>query len=148
VFATLHTNSAAEAINRIIDVVPSHQQSQVRAQLAFVLEGIITQTLLPRARGRGRVMAAEILVITPAMRALIRDDKVHQIYSMMQSGKKFGMQTLNDSLYQLYQSREVTEEECLRVTGDQNEFLRMIGRSPLEEEQDGKGRLQAVGGKR
>jgi twitching motility protein PilT len=82
------------------------------------------------------------------MRALIRDDKVHQIYSMMQSGKKFGMQTLNDSLYQLYQSREVTEEECLRVTGDQNEFLRMIGRSPLEEEQDGKGRLQAVGGKR
>jgi twitching motility protein PilT len=148
VFATLHTNSAAEAINRIIDVFPSHQQSQVRAQLAFVLEGIITQTLLPRARGRGRVMAAEILVITPAMRALIRDDKVHQIYSMMQSGKKFGMQTLNDSLYQLYQSREVTEEECLRVTGDQNEFLRMIGRSPLEEEQDGKGRLQAVGGKR
>jgi twitching motility protein PilT len=148
VFATLHTNSAAEAINRIIDVFPSHQQSQVRAQLAFVLEGIITQTLLPRARGRGRVMAAEILVITPAMRALIRDDKVHQIYSMMQSGKKFGMQTLNDSLYQLYQSREVTEEECLRVTGDQNEFLRLIGRSPLEEEQDGKGRLQAVGGKR
>jgi twitching motility protein PilT len=148
VFATLHTNSAAEAINRIIDVFPSHQQSQVRAQLAFVLEGIITQTLLPRARGRGRVMAAEILVITPAMRALIRDDKVHQIYSMMQSGKKFGMQTLNDSLYQLYHAREVTEEECLRVSSDQNEFLRMIGRTPVEDEQDGRGRLQAVGGKR
>jgi twitching motility protein PilT len=149
VFATLHTNSAAEAINRIIDVFPSHQQSQVRAQLAFVLEGIITQTLLPRARGRGRVMAAEILVITPAMRALIRDDKVHQIYSMMQSGKKFGMQTLNDSLYQLYHSREVTEEECLRVSSDQNEFLRMIGRSPIDEEQpEGKGKLQAVGGRR
>jgi twitching motility protein PilT len=82
------------------------------------------------------------------MRALIRDDKVHQIYSMMQSGKKFGMQTLHDSLYQLYQSREVTEEECLRVTSDQNEFLRMIGRSPLEDEQDGKARLQAVAGKR
>jgi twitching motility protein PilT len=148
VFATLHTNSAAEAINRIIDVFPSHQQSQVRAQLAFVLEGIITQTLLPRARGRGRVMAAEILVITPAMRALIRDDKVHQIYSMMQSGKKFGMQTLNDSLYQLYHAREVTEDECLRVSSDQNEFLRMIGRTPVEDEQDGRGRLQAVGGKR
>ncbi len=147
VFATLHTNSAAEAINRIIDVFPSHQQSQVRAQLAFVLEGIVTQTLLPRARGRGRVMAAEILVITPAMRALIRDDKVHQIYSLMQSGKKFGMQTLNDALYQLYLSREVTEEECLRVAGDQNEFLRLIGRSPNDEEQDGR-RLQAVGGKR
>jgi twitching motility protein PilT len=149
VFATLHTNSAAEAINRIIDVFPSHQQSQVRAQLAFVLEGIVTQTLLPRARGRGRVMAAEILVITAAMRALIRDDKVHQIYSMMQSGKKFGMQTLNDSLYQLYQAREVTDEECLRVSSDPNEFLRMIGRTPQHEESsDGKRPLQAVGGKR
>ena len=148
VFATLHTNSAAEAINRIIDVFPSHQQSQVRAQLAFVLEGIVTQTLLPRARGRGRVMAAEILVITPAMRALIRDDKVHQIYSMMQSGKKFGMQTLNDSLYQLYLAREVTDEECLRVSSDPNEFLRMIGRSAADEDHDGKRPLQAVGGRR
>ena len=132
-FATLHTNSAAEAINRIIDVFPSHQQSQVRAQLAFVLEGIITQTLLPKARGKGRAMAAEILVVTPAIRALIRDDKIHQIYSMMQSGKKFGMQTLNDSLYVLYMNREVTVEECLRVSGDANEFLRMIGMPPLDE---------------
>src|SRR3984885_3049664 len=90
-FATLHTNSAAEAINRMIDVFPAHQQSQVRAQLAFVLEGIITQTLLAKAKGRGRAMAAEILVVTPAIRALIRDDKIHQIYSSMQSGKKFGM---------------------------------------------------------
>ena len=101
-FATLHTNSAAEAVNRIIDVFPAHQQSQVRAQLAFVLEGVITQTLLPRRSGKGRVMAAEILVITPAIRSLIRDDKVHQIYSSMQSGKKHGMQTMNDALYQLY----------------------------------------------
>jgi twitching motility protein PilT len=132
-FATLHTNSAAEAINRIIDVFPSHQQSQVRAQLAFVLEGIVTQTLLPKAKGRGRALAAEILVVTPAIRALIRDDKVHQIYSLMQSGKKHGMQTLNDALYQLYLSREVTEDECLRVSGDPNEFLRMIGRTPVEE---------------
>src|SRR6476660_2281142 len=132
-FATLHTNSAAEAINRIIDVFPSHQQSQVRAQLAFVLEGIVTQTLLPKARGRGRAMAAEILVVTPAIRALIRDDKIHQIYSLMQSGKKYGMQTLNDALYQLYMSREVTDEECLRVSSDPNEFLRMIGRMPLDE---------------
>jgi twitching motility protein PilT len=132
-FATLHTNSAAEAINRIIDVFPSHQQSQVRAQLAFVLEGIITQTLLPKAKGRGRAMAAEILVVTPAIRALIRDDKVHQIYSLMQSGKKYGMQTLNDALYQLYMSREVADEECLRVSGDPNEFLRMIGRMPVDD---------------
>jgi twitching motility protein PilT len=133
-FATLHTNSAAEAINRMIDVFPAHQQSQVRAQLAFVLEGIITQTLLAKAKGRGRAMAAEILVVTPAIRALIRDDKIHQIYSSMQSGKKFGMQTLNDSLYALYMSREVTSEECLRVSGDPNEFLRMIGSPPLDDE--------------
>src|SRR6476660_75885 len=131
-FATLHTNSAAEAINRMIDVFPPHQQSQVRAQLAFVLEGIVTQTLLQKATGRGRAMAAEILVITPAIRSLIRDDKVHQIYSSMQSGKKFGMQTLNDALYALYMSREVTADECLRVTSMPDEFLRMIGREPTE----------------
>lgn len=132
-FATLHTNSAAEAINRIIDVFPSHQQAQVRAQLAFVLEGIITQTLLPKRTGKGRAMAAEILVVTPAIRALIRDDKIHQVYSMMQSGKKHGMQTLNDALYTLYTAREVSEEECLRVSGDPNEFLRMIGKSVVDE---------------
>ena len=78
-------------------------------------------------------MAAEILVVTPAIRALIRDDKIHQIYSLMQSGKKYGMQTLNDALYQLYMSREVTDEECLRVSSDPNEFLRMIGRVPLDD---------------
>jgi twitching motility protein PilT len=136
-FATLHTNSAAEAINRIIDVFPSHQQSQVRAQLAFVLEGIVTQTLLPKAQGKGRVMAAEILVVTPAIRALIRDDKVHQIYSSMQAGKKFGMQTLNDALYQLYMSREVTADECLRVSGDPTEFQRMIGQLDPSEDSNG-----------
>jgi len=130
-FATLHTNSAAESINRIIDVFPSHQQTQVRAQLAFVLEGVITQTLLPRARGRGRVLAAEVMVCTPAIRALIRDDKVHQIYSSMQAGKKHGMQTLSDSLYQLFMAREVSKDECLRVAQDPNEFLRMIGEGPV-----------------
>jgi twitching motility protein PilT len=138
-FATLHTNSAAEAINRMIDVFPSHQQGQVRAQLAFVLEGIVTQTLLPRAKGRGRAMAAEILVVTPAIRALIRDNKIHQINSSMQSGKKFGMQTLNDALYNLYMSREVVLDECLRVSGDQNEFLRMIGESPMDDVAGGDG---------
>jgi twitching motility protein PilT len=132
-FATLHTNSAAESINRIIDVFPSHQQSQVRAQLAFVLEGVVTQTLLQRAKGRGRVMAAEIMICTPAIRALIRDDKVHQIESSMQAGKKFGMQTLNDALYQLYMGREVSKDECLRVTSKPNEFLRAIGEAPIDE---------------
>src|SRR5687768_9684388 len=133
-FATLHTNSAAEAINRIIDVFPSHQQSQVRAQLAFCLEGIVTQTLLPKAKGRGRAMAAEILVCTPAIRALIRDDKIHQIYSMMQSGKKYGMQTMNDALYLLYMSREVAWEEVVRASSDPVELARMCG---MQLEQDG-----------
>ena len=126
-FATLHTNSAAETINRVIDVFPAHQQSQVRAQLAFVLEGVVTQILLQKKSGKGRMMACEILMVTPAIRALIRDDKVHQIQSSMQAGKKHGMQTLNDALYQLYMSREVSLEECLRVVPEQNEFLRMIG---------------------
>jgi twitching motility protein PilT len=139
VLATLHTNSAAESINRIIDVFPSNQQSQVRAQLAFVLEGVVTQTLLPKAKGRGRCMAAEIMVATPAIRALIRDDKIHQIYSAMQSGKKFGMQTMNDALYQLYTSREVSQEECERVSSDPKEFLRMIGVTPLEDQDMGSG---------
>ncbi len=129
VFATPHTNSAAQSINRIIDVFPAHQQSQVRAQLAFVLEGIVTQVLLPKVSGKGRAMAAEVLVVTPAIRALIRDDKVHQIYSSMQSGKKFGMQTLNDALYQLYVTRQVSADECVRASGDPNEFLRMIGKT-------------------
>jgi twitching motility protein PilT len=132
-FATLHTNSAAETINRIIDIFPSHQQSQVRAQLAFVLEGVITQTLLQKAKGRGRVMAAEIMICTPAIRALIRDDKVHQIESSMQAGKKYGMQTLADALYQLYVGREVSKEECLRVSSNPNDFLRMIGEPPMDE---------------
>ena len=126
-FATLHTNSAAETINRIIDVFPAHQQSQVRTQLAFVLEGVVTQVLLQKASGRGRVMAAEIMICTPAIRALIRDDKVHQIVSQMQAGKKFGMLTLTDALYTLYMQREITIEEALRVVADQNEFLRAIG---------------------
>jgi twitching motility protein PilT len=137
VLATLHTNSAAESINRIIDVFPSNQQSQVRAQLAFVLEGVITQTLLPKVKGRGRCMAAEIMVATPAIRALIRDDKIHQIYSAMQSGKKFGMQTMNDALFQLYTSREVSQEECERVSHDPKEFLRMIGVTPMEDQDIG-----------
>jgi twitching motility protein PilT len=125
--ATLHTNSAAESINRIIDVFPAHQQAQVRAQLAFVLEGVVTQTLLPRSRGGGRAVASEVMICTPAVRACIRDDKVHQIYSIMQAGKKHGMQTLNDSLHQLYLQREVALDEILRASSDPPELLRMIG---------------------
>jgi twitching motility protein PilT len=125
--ATLHTNSAAESINRVIDVFPAHQQDQVRAQLSFVLEGVVTQTLIPRRAGRGRVVACEIMVATPAIRALIRDEKVHQIYSAMQAGKKFGMQTLNDALYSLYMRDEAAIEELMRVSADPAELKRMIG---------------------
>ena len=127
VLATLHTNSAAESVNRIIDAFPSHQQGQVRAQLAFVLEGVITQTLIPKAKGRGRVVAAEIMICTPAVRAVIRDDKIHQIYSLMQAGKKHGMQTMNDALQLLYMKGDVTLEEALKRSGDPAELLRAVG---------------------
>jgi len=126
-FATLHTNSAAEAINRIIDAFPSHQQSQIRAQLAFVLEGVVTQTLIPKVNGKGRVCATEIMLCTPAIRALIRDEKIHQIYSLMQAGKKHGMQTMNDSLSQLYMQRLISVEEAIKRSHDPNEFLRAVG---------------------
>src|SRR5947199_1530873 len=110
-FATLHTNSAAQSINRIIDVFPAHQQGQIRAQLSMVLEGIVCQALLPRADGKGRVVSLEILVPNPAIRNLIRDDKVHQIYSSMQAGQeKLGMQTMNRSLATLYRSEEHTSD--------------------------------------
>jgi twitching motility protein PilT len=127
VLATLHTNSAAEAVNRIIDTFPSHQQPQVRAQLSFVLEGIVTQTLIPRVGGKGRVVAAEILVCTPAIRAVIRDEKIHQLYSLMQAVKKHGMQTLNDALQVLYLKREITLEEALKRSADPQELLRAVG---------------------
>ncbi|MEE2898154.1 MAG: PilT/PilU family type 4a pilus ATPase [Gemmatimonadota bacterium] len=129
VFATLHTNSAAESINRIVDAFPAHQQSQIRSQLAFVLAGVITQTLVPKAKGKGRVCAVEVMVCTPAISAVIRDDKIHQIYSLMQAGKKHGMQTMNDSLQMLYMKGEVTLEEALKRSGDQNELLRAVGES-------------------
>jgi len=127
VLATLHTNSAAESINRIIDAFPSHQQSQVRAQLSFVLEGVVTQILLPKKKGRGRIAASEIMICTPAVRAVIRDEKIHQIYSLMQAGKKHGMQTMNDSLQVLYLQGMITKEEALRTSADPKEFLRAVG---------------------
>jgi twitching motility protein PilT len=126
-FATLHTNSAATTINRIIDVFPSAQQSQIRAQLSMVLEGILCQTLLPRADGRGRVMALEILVPTPAIRNLIREDKVHQIYSMMQTGQgKHGMQTLNQALATLYHKRFITVEVAMQRSSNADELRELI----------------------
>jgi len=128
-FATLHTNSAPQTINRIIDVFPEHQQSQVRAQLSFVLEGIICQTLLPRSGGKGRVLACEVLIPNAAVRNLIREDKVHQIYSTMQTGQlKHGMQTFNQSLATLYQRRLITLQEALSYSSSPEELQDMINR--------------------
>jgi twitching motility protein PilT len=128
-FATLHTNSAAQTINRIIDVFPSHQQGQIRTQLSLVLEGVVCQALLRRADGTGRLVALEILVPTPAIRNLIRDDKVHQIYSTMQTGQeKFGMQTMNQSLATLYQRRQITLETAMAASSMKDELEQMISR--------------------
>jgi twitching motility protein PilT len=128
-FATLHTNSAAQTINRIIDVFPSHQQGQIRTQLSLVLEGIVCQALLPRADGLGRVVSLEIMIPTPAIRNLIRDDKVHQIYSTMQAGQeKLGMQTMNQNLVTLYQKRLITLETAMGASSQKDELEQMISR--------------------
>jgi twitching motility protein PilT len=128
-FGTLHTNSASSTINRIIDVFPSHQQSQIRAQLSLVLEGIMCQALLPRVDGKGRAMAMEILVPNAAIRNLVREDKIHQIYSAMQSGQdKFGMQTFNQALHSLYQQRLISLDTAMARSSNQEELQDMITR--------------------
>jgi twitching motility protein PilT len=120
--ATLHTNSAVQTINRVIDVFPPHQQEQIRVQLSFVLEGILAQQLIARKSGQGRALAVELLVPNPAIRNLIREDKIHQIYSMMQTGQsKFGMQTMNQSLLDLYLRGYLSFEDA-------------VGRSPVPDE--------------
>ena len=128
--ATLHTNSCAQTINRIIDVFPPFQQSQVRAQLSFVLEGVMSQQLIAKASGQGRVLALEIMVPNPAIRNLIREDKVHQIYSTMQTGQaKYGMQTMNQSLFDLYQRRLITYDDAIGRSSNVEELMTMLGRS-------------------
>src|SRR5512147_3063485 len=127
--ATLHTNSAAQTINRIIDVFPANQQAQIRTQLSLVLEGIVCQALLPRADGKGRVVSLEIMVPTPAIRNLIRDDKIHQIYGAMQTGQeKLGMQTANQSLASLYQKRLISLEVAMSASSNRDELQDMINR--------------------
>lgn len=125
--ATLHTNSCAQTINRIVDVFPPYQQTQIRAQLSFVLEGVMSQTLIPRMGTKGRALALEIMVPNAAIRNLIREDKVHQIYSQMQVGQdKYGMQTMNQSLYILFQKRQISLEEALGRSQDPDELKQMI----------------------
>ena len=136
-FGTLHTNSASSTINRIIDVFPAHQQPQIRAQLSLVLEGIMCQSLLPKADGKGRAMCMEILVPNAAVRNLIREDKIHQIYSSMQSGQdKFGMQTFNQSLATLYFQKQITLEVAMarssnagRIAGNDQSRRRAVNRN-------------------
>jgi len=129
-FATLHTNSAAQTINRIVDVFPPYQQSQIRAQLSFVLEGVLCQALLPRANGPGRAMALEIMIPNSAIRNLIREDKVHQIYSAMQMGQdKFGMQTMNQSLATLCSRRIISLDHAIARSPDADELRKLIAQA-------------------
>lgn len=128
--ATLHTNSAIQTINRIIDVFPPHQQEQIRVQLSFVLEGILAQQLIPKKSGKGRALAVELLVPSPAIRNLIREDKIHQIYSMMQTGQsKFGMQTMNQSLLDLYTKGHISYEDAIGRSSVPEELITMLQRT-------------------
>ena len=129
--ATLHTNSTFESINRIIDVFPPEQQNQVRSQLSFCLNGVITQQLLPKARGAGRVLALEVMVCTPGIKAMIRDNKTHQIYGHMQAGQKHGMQTMNQSLYQAVVNKWVTLDTALGRSPDMQELQQMLGQPAM-----------------
>ncbi|MDH4157426.1 MAG: type IV pilus twitching motility protein PilT [candidate division Zixibacteria bacterium] len=126
-FATLHTNSAAESINRIVDSFPTNQQEQIRVTLSFTLQAIVSQTLIPRIGG-GRVISLEILIVTPAIRALIRDDKIHQIYSMIQSGQKYGMKTMNQSLAELHLGGKITLNDAMNYSGNTQELGEMLSR--------------------
>lgn len=128
-FATLHTNSAVQTINRIVDVFPPHQQPQIRAQLSFVLEGVLCQMLLPRSNGQGRVLVLEVMIPNAAIRNLIREEKIHQIYGMMQAGKeKSGMQTMNESLLQHVLRRNITVEAALGASTMPEELMQMVQR--------------------
>jgi len=130
-FATLHTNSAVQTINRIVDVFPPYQQSQIRQQLSFVLEGVMCQTLLPRSNGHGRALALEVMVPNAAIRNLIREDKIHQLYSAMQVGQgKFGMQTMNQSLAELYHRRLVSMEDAIGRSSNSEELRELIAQGP------------------
>jgi twitching motility protein PilT len=128
VFSTLHTNSAVQTINRVIDVFPPHQQAQVRAQLSLVLQGVISQTLIAKKDGKGRVLAAEVMIPNPAIRNLIREEKVHQIYSQMQVGQsKFGMQTMSQALVNLVQKGHISPEAALNRATEPEEVRQMLG---------------------
>jgi twitching motility protein PilT len=128
VFGTLHTQDAPQSIDRVIDVFPAHQQQQVRVQLASALQGVVTQQLVPKPNGRGRAVAAEVLVATPAVRNLIREGKTHQVYSAMQAGGKYGMVTMDQSLATLVNSGEIAFETALERCANPEDLRRLAGR--------------------
>ena len=127
VFATLHTQDAPQSIDRVIDVFPPEQQQQVRVQLAATLQAVVTQQLVPTAQRGGRVVAAEVLIVTPAVRNLIREGKVHQIYSAMQAGGRYGMQTMDQSLALLVTARAITMETALERCANEDDLKRLVG---------------------
>jgi twitching motility protein PilT len=127
-FATLHTNSCAETINRIVDVFPTNQQEQIRINLSFTLQAVVSQTLIPKLGG-GRVLAMEIMIATPAIRAIIRDDKIHQLYSMIQSGQKYGMKTMNQSLADLYNTGKISINDAMSYSHNTQELGEMLSRN-------------------
>ena len=128
VFATLHTSDCVQTMNRIVDVFPSHQQQQIRTQLSFVLLGVFSQQLIPKEGGKGRVLAVEILLANPALRSLIREAKIHQVYSVMQTSQKEGMKTMNQALYELYQRKLISYEEAFARTTDPDDLARIFKR--------------------
>jgi twitching motility protein PilT len=128
VLATLHTSDCVQTVNRIIDVFPAHQQQQVRTQLSFVLLGVLSQQLIPRATGKGRTLAVEILISNPAVRTLVREAKAHQIYSVIQTSQREGMRTMSQSLADLYLKKEISYEEAIARSSDPEEFLRLVKR--------------------
>ena len=128
VFATLHCNDATQSITRIVDVFPSHRQQQVRMQLSFVLEGVIVQKLMPRKSQNGRALALEIMIPTPGIRSLIREEKLQQIYSSISTGGQLGMQTMNQGLHKLYQSGQISYEQALEASMNQEDLLRLMGK--------------------
>ena len=128
VLATLHTSDAMQTINRIVDVFPASQQNQVRVQLSLELLGVVSQQLIPKADGRGRVLATEFLLMNYAVRSLIREQKIHQIYSVIQTGQKEGMRTMNQTLYELYTQRVITLENALGRSGDPDDLMRLMNR--------------------
>ncbi|PIQ84811.1 MAG: type IV pili twitching motility protein PilT [Candidatus Omnitrophica bacterium CG11_big_fil_rev_8_21_14_0_20_63_9] len=128
VLATLHTSDAVQTVNRIVDVFPAHQQNQVRVQLSLELLGVISQQLIPKASGRGRVLAAEVMLVNHAIRSLIREQKIHQMYSVIQTGQKEGMRTMNQTLYELYVNRTITLEYALARSSDPDDLMRLMNR--------------------